>query len=253
MIENKPKPCKGIGKAIGVSGCGEKSIQRKFGLCPSCLSDFLFGTDAGKMIFHKQTLPKAKSRIETNVKREKSEQKKKDKEVKKKLEGLPPLRKQLEKWCNKICCLIDNGSGCISCNGKTTPQAGHYHTVKSNGSIRYNLHNLHLQDYNCNCAKGANIPAYDEGLLQRYGRRYWEYVKFDIVRLYPLIRMKEYEYIEKIETARKIANRLEKSGLTFTPAQRILLREKYNREIGIYTIPYDRESKSALDNEFSHE
>jgi hypothetical protein len=52
MIQ-KEKKCKGIGKASSVNGCGTLTKYRKFGLCSSCLSDFLFNTDSGKLIFNK--------------------------------------------------------------------------------------------------------------------------------------------------------------------------------------------------------
>ena len=59
-IEQKPKPCKGTGKAISVKGCGTKTLWRRYGLCPDCLADFLFGTDAGKILMQKSIIPKAK-------------------------------------------------------------------------------------------------------------------------------------------------------------------------------------------------
>lgn len=61
MLEPKLKECRGIGKAISVKGCGTKVYKRTFGLCNNCLHDFLFNTDAGKLIFEKRIIPKAKS------------------------------------------------------------------------------------------------------------------------------------------------------------------------------------------------
>lgn len=226
MIEIKPKPCKGIGKANGVNGCGKVTRQRTYGLCSNCLHDFLFETDAGKIQFQKISL-KAKTIV-------KSKNKKETAEKRKKLDGVPKLKKVLEKQINAIARLIDRGSGCISCNGKTTPQAGHYHTVQSNGSLRYNLHNLHLQDYSCNCEKSGNIHQYDLGLRNRYGLEYWEYVKFEIVQKYPLIKMSFSEYEDKIEIAKNIVKGLEKTDMLFNPEQRIMLRNKYNKMLGIY-------------------
>jgi hypothetical protein len=154
--------------------------------------------------------------------------------LKENVKGIPGYKKDLEKEINKICCLIDFGSGCISCNGHTTPQAGHYHTVNSNGSIRYNLDNLHLQDYNCNHEKSGNIHQYDCGLIERYGMPYWGYVKFDIVRKYPLIKMTLSEYKEKIEIAKSIVKELKYENKTYTPQERLALRQEYNEKIGIY-------------------
>ena len=41
----KTKTCKGINKAKGVKGCGKESLNRKFGLCPSCLYEWATTND----------------------------------------------------------------------------------------------------------------------------------------------------------------------------------------------------------------
>ena len=169
------------------------------------------------------------------VKQKKKQEWNKEKiEIENKLKTLTDWQKQLEKPINKISCLIDKGSGCISCNGKTTPQGGHYHSVKSNGSIRFNLDNIHLQDYNCNCRKGANIHNYDLGLIDRYGKEYWEYVKFEIVSKFPLLKLHKYEYQEKIDTANRIVKWLQLQDKEYNSKQRLELRKRFNQEIGIY-------------------
>jgi hypothetical protein len=226
MIEIKKKPCKGIGKAKSVTGCGKETYARKWGLCSDCLHDFLFTTDAGKLEFSKISLQAKKTVI--------VKEKKKDQELRKKLDGVKSLKKDLEKEVNAIARLIDSGSGCISCGGQTTPQAGHYHTVQSNGSLRYNLHNLHLQDYNCNCEKSGNIHEYDLGLMNRYGREYWEYVKFQIVKEYPLVKLTATEYEDAIQKARQIKKELQSNPMTYTATNRIFLRNKINKRLGIY-------------------
>jgi hypothetical protein len=226
MIEIKIKPCKGIGKANGVNGCGKQIKQRTYGLCNSCLHDFLFETDAGKIQFEKISI-KSKSIIKTKNQKETAQKKKV-------LDGIPKLKKTLETQINTIARLIDKGSGCISCGGQTTPQAGHYHTVQSNGSLRYNLHNLHLQDYSCNCEKSGNIHQYDLGLRERYGLDYWEFVKFEMVKKYPLVKMTFEEYEDKIQIAKTIVKGLEKTEILFNNEQRIMLRNKYNKLLGIY-------------------
>lgn len=233
MIEPKQKPCKGMNKAKGVPGCGTPIYRtlKNHGLCADCLGEWLFGTTAGKELMAKSVLPKAKAIVKT-------EKRKADTEKRNELGGIPRKKKLLEKEINKICCLIDRRAGCISCPSHNTPQAGHYHTVASNGALRYNLHNLHLQDYNCNVGRSANIPAYDLGLIDRYGKPYWEYVKFDIVRETPELKLKEWEYDEYIDRARKIVKDFGKlvdsRTEPFTPQQRIQLRTKYNKIIGLY-------------------
>ncbi len=168
------------------------------------------------------------------AKQEQNEWKQRKKETSIKLKTLSDWQKELEKPINKICCLIDLGTGCISCNGHTTPQCGHFHSVKSNPSIRYNLHNLHLQDYNCNCAKGSNVQKYDLGLINRYGKEYWEFAKFGIVNQYPILKLQKNEYQEKISIANSIVKELKENTKIYTPLERIELRKKSNIQIGIY-------------------
>lgn len=156
------------------------------------------------------------------------------KQIKEKLKTLSDWQKELEREINKIAVLIDFGNGCISCDGIKSPQGGHYHSVKANGSIRFNLDNIHLQDYYCNVEKSANLHHYDLGLIKRYGKQYWEYVKFDIVNKFPLLKMARFEYEEKIKTARSIVKHLKLENKTYNPIERIELRKKFNKLIGIY-------------------
>lgn len=171
MIPQKKKVCKPIGKALGYKdACGEEKYIKQYGLCPACLYDFFTTTDAGKVIYNKSFLPKVKATTEKN----KKETKAKLKDGSRSASYFPNL---LQKEINLISRLIDKDTGCISCGGHTTPAGGHYHAVGGNSSLRYNLHNIHLQDFGCNNRKGANIPKYDLGLIERYGKPYWEYVK----------------------------------------------------------------------------
>jgi len=156
------------------------------------------------------------------------------KEIKEKLKTLSDWQKELEREINKIAVLIDYGSGCISCDGVKTPQGGHYHSVKANGSIRFNLDNIHLQDYYCNVEKSANLHHYDLGLIKRYGKQYWEYVKFDIVNKFQLLKMARFEYEQKIQISRSIVKHLKIENKTYNSVERIELRKKFNKMIGIY-------------------
>lgn len=148
--------------------------------------------------------------------------------------GVPELKKLLETQINTICRLLDKESGCVSCGGHTTPQAGHYHTVQSNGSIRFNLFNTHLQDFNCNCAKGGNIHNYDLGLIKMYGKEYWEYVKFQLPQEYPILKLTKPELMDAIGKAKELVKRLKQADITHSMNQRIRLRSEYNSFIGIY-------------------
>lgn len=162
------------------------------------------------------------------------QQRAKDKKTRESLKTLSEWQKDLEQEINKIARLIDKGSGCISCGGHTTPAGGHYASVKANGSIRFNLDNIHLQDFSCNNWKSANIINYDLGLIERYGKEYWEYVKFELPQKYPILKLKAFEYKSIIAEARKIVRELEKLDLQYTPKIRLELRKKYNERLGMY-------------------
>ena len=205
--------------------CGNKFIPKYSSLEPTC------GEIDCKVKWSIQVVSKQKEKL---IKEKKQAWSKEKIKISEGLKTLTDWQKDLEKPINKICCLIDFGSGCISCNGKTTPQAGHFHTVKSNPSIRFNLDNLHLQDYNCNCKKGGNIQQYDLGLIERYGKEYWEYVKFDIVAKYPLLKMHKNEYQEKINIANSIVKWLQLQNKTYNAKERLELRIKFNKQLGIY-------------------
>lgn len=155
--------------------------------------------------------------------------------LKKALTGLPELKKLLEAQINTICRELDKGSGCISCGGHTTPQAGHYFSKGSTPSLRYNLFNVHLQDFNCNCAKGGNIHQYDLGLIKMYGKEYWEYVKFELPIKYPVLKLTLPEVEEAIFKAKELLKTMRKANITYSVEQRKRLRHEYNEYIGIYT------------------
>jgi hypothetical protein len=55
-----------------------------------------------------------------------------------------------------------------------------------------------------------------------------------MVKKYPLIKMTFDEYLDKIQIAKTILKGLEKSDMVFNAEQRILLRNKYNKMLGIY-------------------
>jgi len=199
--------------------------------CIECGNLFLQYNSLVKVCSTKCAIEHAKKKTKKQSQKDWSKEKK---ELKQKLMTLTDWQKLLEKEINHIARLIDFGSGCISCGGHTTPSGGHYHSVKSNGSIRFNLDNIHLQDYHCNVEKSANLHNYDLGLIDRYGKEYWEYVKFDIVRLFPLLKMAKNDYSQKIKTARSIVKHLKLENKTYNTTERLELRKKFNAMIGIY-------------------
>lgn len=176
--------------------------------------------------------------------KEKKEKKEWQVEKKKMIDNItkyPEWLQRLEDVINPICRLIDYGQPCISCKGNGKPQAGHYHSVASDATIRFNLHNTHIQDYHCNVHKSANIIGYDEGLIQIYGNEYWEYVKFGLKNIYhkPL-KLSIPEIKQSIEIAKSIIKDLQSASTEYTPTERLYLRDYFNNKIGIYKTPYNK-------------
>lgn len=136
------------------------------------------------------------------------------------------LKSELQKEVNTIVRLIDADKGCISC-GNTTRQmhAGHYHSVGSNEQLRFNLHNDHKQCVICNHFKSGALREYKQGLEQRYGKEYADYVdglKAEIKTVKPT----RIELEFAIKTARKIIREI-KQGRDYT-------RNEVNNLLEIY-------------------
>jgi len=156
------------------------------------------------------------------------------KALKESLKTKSDYESDLQDEINHIARLIDKGSGCISCGGQTTPAGGHYHSRGSNQTIRFHLDNIHLQDFNCNNWKSANLHHYDIGLIERYGKEYWDFVKFGIPKQFTFLKLAKNEFNDIIKNARQIVSELKKADLTYPPKVRLELRKKYNERLGVY-------------------
>lgn len=158
------------------------------------------------------------------------------KERKEKLKSINDYCKELEHEINLIVRLIDKGQPCMMCSVHPMKKvnACHYHSVGSNASLRFNLFNEWAGCESCNNFKGGNIIGYDVLLIEKYGREKWEYIKFDLVRLYPYIGLSIPELKEKTVEARKIAKELKLIDMTYPYSMRWKLREKYNKRLNIY-------------------
>lgn len=161
----KAKFCKGTGQATN-SGCGKESVKRTYGLCDSCYYDWLLNTEPGRVKLEKATLKGKKSyEKEKNI----EHQKKKDE-----LKTHPEWLKDLEKVFNTFIRKRDKGDPCISCgkpHGTYTESAGHYFPAGSNGSIRFDEDNVHLQCWwDCNKNKHGNQTEYLPNLIKKIGQ-----------------------------------------------------------------------------------
>tara|TARA_R110000868_G_scaffold379046_1_gene644730 strand:+ start:240 stop:845 length:606 start_codon:yes stop_codon:yes gene_type:complete len=118
-------------------------------------------------------------------------------------------KKELQKNINLLARMIDAKFGyttCICCNrdfGKQCDGA-HFHSVGSNSSLRYNLHNIHSANSYCNNYSNTHISDYKIGLEKRYGKEYFEYVVNELPLKYQTIKLSSNEIFEKLKLVRNI-------------------------------------------------
>ena len=112
---------------------------------------------------------------EQNAKKLRKKQAADRKETKLKLEAIEPLEywlKKTEKACNAYIRKRDEKDPCISC-GRTNADkwdAGHFISVGSNRTLRFNEDNIHKQCARpCNYDKGGNHILYRQGLIRKIG------------------------------------------------------------------------------------
>lgn len=107
------------------------------------------------------------------VQKKKSEEK--TKQEKEKLKTHKDYLKDFEKVFNEYIRKRDKGQPCISCKkpyGKFTESAGHFYPAGSNGSIRFDEDNVHLQCwFNCNKNKHGNLTEYLPNLIKKIGQK----------------------------------------------------------------------------------
>jgi hypothetical protein len=175
---------------------------------------------------------------------QKVEQKKKSEskewsERKKKMDievNTPKYKKFLQDEINKLARMIDNyfEFKCIDCGKDYGKQqdGGHFKSVGSNASLRYNLHNIHSQKSDCNQngLGGGRERQYFQGLIDRYGLEYAEMVDVELQQKYKYIGLKANDYPDKI----KIVRNLIKTFDTYSFESADKARELLNKLIGIY-------------------
>ena len=149
------------------------------------------------------TIKRAKEQVKKN-------EEKKWKERKKVLkEKTTDFKEILQRRINEIARLIDYGNVCISCQSKCKKENGcHFHSVGAHGKLRYNLLNIWLGCYSCNGEKGGNVHGYDNGLIELFGKEYWDYLKFKFVLDNNDIEIKSIDFKEKISIANEIIKEL---------------------------------------------
>lgn len=86
------------------------------------------------------------------------------------LKGLSYWEGRTERACNALVRARDPDV-CISCGTTQSPafHAGHYKSVGSNSTLRFNLFNINKQCVQCNLHKGGNATNYRIGLIKKIG------------------------------------------------------------------------------------
>lgn len=143
-------------------------------------------------------------------------------------------RIELQRNINLFSRMIDASFGfntCIDCNKPFGKQvdAAHFHNVKGNEQLRFNLHNLHSAKSDCNQYSSEHKVGYKQGLEQRYGIDYLnqvEALKTEIKEL----KLNAVEISEKLKLVRHIIRNFDK--YKFDNA--LIARNQFNKIIGIY-------------------
>ena len=155
--------------------------------------------------------------------------------LKNKLKTLSDYAKDLQKEVNTIVRLIDKDTQCISTlkplNNKY--DAGHFYSVGSNPTLRFNLDNIHAQSVYANQYLSGDQMNYLNGLSEVYGSDYKEYV-ISLKSVYKVLKLSKEDYTDKITVARGLIKWLKLQDRKFTVPERIELRKKFNDSIGIY-------------------
>jgi ribosome-binding protein aMBF1 (putative translation factor) len=172
-----------------------------------------------------------KKEVSVKIKKEANEQTKRIKVVVYEREN----KKYLQNEINKLARMIDarfEYDTCICCHrgfGAQTDGA-HYHSVGSNHTLRYNLHQIHSASSYCNDFSNTHISGYKDGLERRYGKEYQVYVVNELPLLYKGVHLSAQEIADKLVIVRKAIR--EFSKMKFSNS--IQAREELNKLIGIY-------------------
>lgn len=180
-------------------------------------------------------------RLELEYKKEqvnKQQKKDWDKEKKEKAPYLYPRKYKnlLAQEIQKLARQIDNyfKFDCIDCGKPYGKQqdGGHFNSKGKNMSIAWNLHNIHSQKSDCNRngLGGGRERQYYNGLIERYGVKYAEYVDTGLQKEFEYIGLLDTEIAEKLAIVRKLNREFD----TFVLTSSISARCMFNNLIGIY-------------------
>jgi len=160
---------------------------------------------------------------------------KEKKEIKEKLMTKSDYEKQLQKEINTIVRLIDKNSFCHSTKKPLNDKfdAGHFYSVGSNPTIRFNLFNIYAQSVYANQYLSGDQINFLAVLSDVYGLEHKEYV-LSLKSRYNLIKLSQNDLKDKIKIARSIVKHLQLENKTYNESERLEVRKKFNAMIGIY-------------------
>jgi hypothetical protein len=168
----------------------------------------------------------------------------------------PKRKLDFQKQINLLSRMIDSKFGflCIDCGRNYGEQidAAHLHNSHGNENIRFNLHNLHSADSQCNRFNSEHKIGYRIGIEKRYGKRYLEYIDIELPKQYQYVGLKDNEIVEKLAIVRKIIRHFN----TFVLSDSISARNMFNNLLGIYTKNpplielFDNDEEDLLHNSF---
>jgi len=221
-METKSKPCKGTGKAKG-HGCGKPQIHRVYGLGTSCgcYRDWLLNTKEGQEKIERSRIV-AQKKVQKDMKAKERERKKE----------ITDYKPKLQDKVNAIVRLIDIGQPCLAKQVHAAQiHAGHVYSRGAHPAIKFNLHNIHRQSAQSNHWQ-SDDQLMIEGLSREYGEEYAEFV--GELRQTETLKFSNHEYQEFYKKACEIEKKLRHSGRVFSTTQRIEMRNRVNRLLGIY-------------------
>ena len=144
-MKKKEKECRGTGKTKGL-GCGEMAVFRRYGLCPSCLGDFLFGSTQGVNILRKIT-----DKAEMTVKKEKRAKEKREKRESNEKKAMKLADTYFSRYI-RLVHSVDGQCTCYTCGTiKPIKEVDNGHYIKRvHKSTRYHENNCRPQCKTCN-------------------------------------------------------------------------------------------------------
>lgn len=141
----------------------------------------------------------------------------------------------LQNEINKLARMIDAHCGynvCVDCDRVLDKQihGAHYHNVKGNENIRYNLLNIHSSRSECNKYDSEHKARYKVKISERYGEDFYNYLENEI-----RLKYKEMHFSNKqIHDAISVVRKLQRDLHTFTSKDSLYLRNTFNSIIGLY-------------------